>query len=32
VVVGSAFVKILSEGKGSDLKAGRLAQELKQAL
>lgn len=32
VVVGSAFVKILSEGNGSHLKAGRLAQELKQAL
>jgi tryptophan synthase alpha chain len=32
VVVGSAFVKILSEGKDSARKAGRLAQELKQAL
>lgn len=32
VVVGSAFVKILSEGEGSHLKVGRLARELKQAL
>jgi tryptophan synthase alpha chain len=32
VVVGSAFVKILGEGKDAHLKAGRLARELKQAL
>jgi tryptophan synthase alpha chain len=32
IVVGSAFVKILTEGGDSYLKAGRLARELKQAL
>jgi tryptophan synthase alpha chain len=32
VVVGSAFVKLLSEGGESSVKVGRLARELKEAL